>query len=259
VNDIGDTGGSQFKTLTNTLLANVSHYAQNDSLPAPNTNTTNCLYCHNSSANGSKWGNASQVLETSDPPNTEHPGKTATTNSECYNCHGGKPDSFHNETLIRGAGTCRDCHFSYSIAGSKFVNETMYNRSVHGNQSVIDCEDCHTNTSSGTTNHTGKNYLPPESGWKWCECCHAVKLTYDNRTPIITTGIGQRHNLTSKPQYIYYNVSGFEGLVNFKQITNCTVCHDAMLYNEAVKTYNRTSGRDCRYCHSFPDLLPGGD
>ncbi|MEE8167249.1 MAG: hypothetical protein V3T58_00050, partial [Candidatus Hydrothermarchaeales archaeon] len=233
-----------------------------DALP----DTRNCIFCHNNTNVTQRkiWGNASQILE---PQNTEHPGRTATANSECYNCHvegGGTPSSFHSETLTRGAGTCRACHFNYgtftSTTRSKFVNETKYNESVHWNQSVIDCEDCHTNTSDGTKNHTGANYLPPESGWKWCEACHVVQPTYANQSP--NKDDTQRHNITNKPQLLQYNVSGtLKSPLDIKaegtnQSAGCIVCHDATLYNNSVNTYNRTSGKDCRYCHTFPDLEP---
>ncbi|MEE8408255.1 MAG: DDE-type integrase/transposase/recombinase, partial [Myxococcota bacterium] len=34
---------------------------------------------------------------------------------------------------------------------------------------------------------------------------------------------------------------------------------NATMYDEAVQNYNKTSGKDCRFCHAFPDLRPGGD
>jgi nitrate/TMAO reductase-like tetraheme cytochrome c subunit len=242
-NSIGVTNGSQFKSLTNTLLANVSHYARNDSLPAPNINTTNCLYCHNSTANGSKWGNATFL----DLPGGHN---NANSNGECYGCHGGVPPSFHNESMGPGAGTCRECHFSWSIMSPAvrqyaFVNETDYNQSVHGNPSVINCTDCHTNTSDGTKNHTGSNYYPPQSGLKWCEDCHVVNQSITDPAS---------HNITSKPQN--YNVTYQGQSMSVLNVTDCTACHDTTLYETARATFNRSSGKDCRFCHTFPDREP---
>jgi nitrate/TMAO reductase-like tetraheme cytochrome c subunit len=126
-----------------------------------------------------------------------------------------------------------------------FVNETEYNQSVHGNQSVIGCTDCHTNTSSGTLNHTGSNYYPPQSGLKWCEDCHVVNQTATDP---------MSHNITSKPQN--YNVTYQGQEMSVLNVTDCTACHDATMYNKASATFNKTSGKDCRFCHTFPEREP---
>jgi hypothetical protein len=172
--------------------------------------------------------------------------------SQCFGCHGTLATEATNITAFMhkvaiGKG-CTGCHFSWSTMSSnptKFINQTLFESSVHGNESVITCEDCHTNT----TGHPGSTN-PPQSGWKWCEDCHVIQPTYPNLTPLIT--VQQRHNLTDRPLDVYYNVSGT--LKNPLQITQCTFCHDATLYSNAVATYT-----DCRFCHTFPDLEPGGD
>lgn len=242
-NSIGVTNGSQFNTLTNYLLANVSHYATNATLMTPTTNSTTCVYCHNSTANGSKWGNATFL-------NLPGGHNDANSSSECHECHTDneeQPTSFHNETLNRG--TCKGCHFSYSYMSGKrnasFINKTRYATSVHGNQSVIDCEDCHTNVTDHELNYTDSTKVPPESGWKWCEDCHVVNQSISKRN---------RHNITSYPQFNWYNAT-----YSAVKVTNCRWCHNATIYDTAITTYNRSSGKDCRFCHTFPDLEPGGD
>ena len=215
-NSIGNTSG----TRGGNLSANVSHYATTDFLMAPYTNSTDCNYCHNQSNSEIriKWGDAPQNSVTG--MNYE--------NSECWSCHEDNmqmPTNFHNETLNKGSD-CRGCHFNYSKMNvlnkpEKYVNGTMFNASVHGNKSAIDCRDCHT-----------KGHPPPESNLKWCEDCHSVQ---------------ERHNITSTPQNNLVNGT------SVLKIIDCTTCHDANAYNNAKNTFNRTSGKDCRWCHSFPD------
>jgi hypothetical protein len=219
--------------------------------------TRNCTFCHLSTDENLRkaWGNATYI-----PNSTKQSHSTSLTNTECYGCHtedNQAPYNFHSATLA--TTNCRGCHFSWTTmnntknAPTKYVNQTLFNTSVHGNSSVIDCQDCHTG-SHGTFESGGG---PEEYTWKWCECCHTVMPTYANKTPIISTGIGLRHNLTRKPQYLYYNISGT--LQTPLEITTCTTCHDSTLYNNAKANFNRSASKDCTYCHPFPDKLPGGD
>lgn len=170
--------------------------------------------------------------------------------SRCQGCHGSLATGATNITALlhrvaQGTG-CTGCHFDYTYMSgegkpTKFINQTLFQASVHGNESVITCENCHTNT----TGHPGSN-TPPQSGWKWCEDCHVVNKTISQRN---------RHNITDNPLTNMYSAT--QSVVDVGG--TCTLCHDATLYNSAVATYNKTSGKDCRYCHTFPDLEPGGD
>ncbi|CAD7771773.1 Periplasmic copper-binding protein (NosD) [Candidatus Methanoperedenaceae archaeon GB37] len=100
------------RLLGNTLDANVSHYGRWVSLE-----TLNCLYCHNSSTNGTRWGGATQIYAsgTMDMYN-------ATENSECYACHidygVAMPDDFHESPLNWGGGpNCTMCHDTSTDSG----------------------------------------------------------------------------------------------------------------------------------------------
>ena len=169
--------------------------------------------------------------------------RTHSNNNACYKCHFDQDVQYQgtiqdrpvehttNETI-----GCRACHFNYTrvadIIGKPryFVNETMFNASVHGNQSAIDCRDCHT-----------KYHRPPEYTWKWCECCHSYQADPVNET--------DRHNVTADPLSYSVNVGGT--MTPVLNIADCTTCHDATQYNTARDTFNRT--KNCRYCHTYPD------
>jgi hypothetical protein len=126
-------------------------------------------------------------------------------------------------------------------ASEKWVNETLFTPSVHGNFSVIYCTNCHTLT---------EGHPPPESRWHWCEDCHVVMPKYANGSP--RKDVLQRHNMTFRPQFNLVNVGGT--MTSVINVTDCTVCHDTDMYNTARTTFTRESGKDCRFCHSFPDL-----
>jgi hypothetical protein len=113
-----------------------------------------------------------------------------------------------------------------------YVNETMFNDSVHSLEKGIQCRDCHTSA-----------HPPPEYSWKWCECCHSYQSDPINET--------DRHNVTANPLSYSINVSGT--LTAVLDITDCTICHNATQYNTSKETFNRAAGRDCRYCHTYPD------
>ena len=169
--------------------------------------------------------------------------RTHSNNNACYKCHF-DPDVQYQGTIqdrpvehtTNETIGCRACHFNYTrvadIIGKPryFVNETMFNASVHGNQSAIDCRDCHT-----------KYHRPPEYTWKWCECCHSYQADPVNET--------DRHNVTADPLSYRVNVGGT--MTPVLNITDCTTCHDATQYNTARDTFNRT--KNCRYCHTYPD------
>ncbi len=219
-------------------------------------NTTNCLWCHNQTNASVRryWGNATLIYYNRSNQN-QYIGPElmygATNLSDCYFCHTnnqGTPVNFHAATLEPGRA-CHTCHFNYTIMRGEFnepekwLNETLFRNSVHGNFSFIYCNNCHTMTGG---------HPPPEARWRWCEDCHVVMPQDSQGIPQIN--VQQRHNLTFKPQYSYLNDSGtIKSVVN---VTDCTLCHNSTIYNQARATFNRSSGKDCRFCHSFPDLNP---
>ncbi|MCX9075638.1 MAG: hypothetical protein OIN88_13480, partial [Candidatus Methanoperedens sp.] len=129
-------------------------------------------------------------------------------------------------------GTCKDCHFSIdsmtsSNAATRYVNESMYTKSPHG---ALECEDCHTK---------GHNNIAAR---KSCEDCHAVQQDPKNSM--------ERHNIIANPWT--YSIPGVSGSV--VNITDCTVCHDATLYDGATGSYGLPpKQRNCDYCHTYPD------
>ncbi len=177
----------------------------------------------------------------------------------CSYCHDGLAGSATNiSAFLHNVGMgkrCENCHFSFSKMNNtfgrptKYMNETLFTQSVHGRSSVfpsvIFCTSCHTVIRNATDFHLsidpGK-FTPPESGWRWCEDCHVVNQS---------TPDPNRHNLTDRPQTNMFNATS-----SVMDVTDCTKCHNATRYNNAIATYNRSSGKDCRFCHSFPDLNP---
>jgi hypothetical protein len=155
------------------------------------------------------------------------------SDSTCKTCHSiglnnGTMDAFlHNIT----ARDCSGCHFSFNVmnssgsptASARYINSDMFNESAHGN---ISCRNCHT----GGHNNIGAR--------KACEDCHAV---WDINNP------RERHNITGDPYS--YKVGG----VSVVYITDCTICHDRNLYNNATATYGFNKPVDCNYCHTYPD------
>jgi hypothetical protein len=170
----------------------------------------------------------------------------------CKECHGylisgnNMTEFMHNVAI--GKGECTDCHFSWPIMSStpkKWINETMYDESVHGSPTGVNCTNCHTNTTDHELDYVDPARAPPQYGWKWCEDCHVVNQS---------TTDPESHNMTSKPQN--YNVT-FQGqTMSVLNVTDCTACHDATMYDTARATFNKTSGKDCRFCHTFPDREP---
>ncbi len=240
--------------------------------------TSNCTFCHidvgkqdDDLVRRQQWGYPTLINSS----NASTPMYQANL-TNCYECHttdNATPKFFHEPEL--DTSQCELCHFNYKVMNNKFgkpeawINESMFNTSVHGKSDVfpdiIYCTDCHTVTSNGTNLHPGGNpsvFTPPEYGWKWCEACHVVQPTFANRTP--NKANTQRHNITNKPQLLQYNVSGI--IKNTTNITansidqteGCIVCHDATAYNNAQNIFNRSQSppRDCRFCHTLPDLDP---
>ncbi len=147
------------------------------------------------------------------------------TDAACKPCHGinltsGKITAFvHNITW----GSCTDCHYSFSAMNittrpDRYVNSTMFNASPHGG---VACSNCHT---KGHKNIGAR---------KACEDCHAYQ-----QAPLTDRN---RHNITGAPG---------SGVVTN---TDCTSCHDATLYNNAINNYGYNKTRDCDYCHTYPD------
>ncbi len=125
------------------------------------------------------------------------------------------------------ADECGNCHFGLNDSYA-YVNETMFNASVHG---AVNCTTCHVNEKM--------NHPIEEHTWKWCECCHSYQSDPLNET--------DRHNVTAYPAN--YSAKG----VNVLTITECTECHDAAAYNNALQNFNSSTKRECRWCHSYPD------
>ena len=213
-------------------LSYVSHYARNytelSSLRNLTNNTEYCSYCHNN-ASGVFAGFIDQPFINKSCQNITH-------GSNCTTCHGA--GRIHDETINKSGGDdCTACHGypdTSMISLSYSVNMTMFNASVH---SGLNCTNCHTRTgySNRSYNHPSLEY-----GWKSCECCHSYQSDPVNET--------DRHNVTDDPLNYIVNVNGTPTQV--LNITNCTTCHPATDYNNAVANYSTT---DCRYCHVYPD------
>ncbi|TFH47409.1 MAG: hypothetical protein E4G94_00110 [ANME-2 cluster archaeon] len=230
------------------MAANVSHYGTNTNLNDTVGYTTDgCIYCHLNYANSLTWGNATDLTNVTFPRN-----HTETTNNQCWICHIDNNvtiNSFHNESVNPGWDPeCIGCHFLYdymankntsvpgymnsSVAVKKYVNGTMFNASVHSLETGLKCRNCH-------TNYNRSEHPPSEYSWRWCEDCHVVQNDPLNET--------DRHNVTKDPWN--YTIGG----ISVVNITDCTVCHNATLYDNSKSTFNMSSGKECRYCHTFPD------
>jgi hypothetical protein len=154
------------------------------------------------------------------------------SDENCRLCHGMNISSdasislfIHNITW----GNCTDCHYSFEVMNStnrpdRYVDSDLYSQSLHGS---LSCSNCHT---KGHRNIGAR---------KACEDCHAVQAD-----PVTDR---DRHNITATPSTYTYNGTG---VVN---ITDCTTCHSAALYNTAVTTYGYWKQKDCDYCHTYPE------
>ncbi len=179
-----------------------------------------CTKCHSLSDDISRPG----------PPAYAHDlldGIVWGNNTQCLKCH-----NIYNQTADRYHGhdasteSCVGCHYNYTAMDDYgtpdvYVNETMYEASVHGNNPGDDCVMCHTNY-----------HPPPEYTWKWCDCCHVVQPD-----PVIDV---DRHNVTASPTTL--------------DVTDCTECHNATSYTNSINRYGGTSADyNCRWCHTYPD------
>ncbi len=223
-------------------LSYVSHYARNYTELSSQRNLTNntkyCSYCHN---------NASGVFAGFiDQPFIDRSCQNITHGSNCSACHGA--GRIHDASINKSLGAdCLGCHgdMNSSIAPGYYVNMTIFNASVHRIRPGFNCTDCHT-----MTGYSNRSYNHPslEYGWKWCECCHSYQADPLNMT--------DRHNVTFDPFNYTLNVSG--NLTSVVNITECTFCHNATAYSNAVANYyNSTAANytlnNCRYCHEYPD------
>jgi hypothetical protein len=155
------------------------------------------------------------------------------SDSVCRLCHGANlsststvSDLMHNVTTVN---TCTGCHYSFEAMNNttrpdRYVDFSMYNTSLHRS---LSCTNCHT---QGHKNMGAR---------KACEDCHAVQ-----ENPISEK---DRHNITPTPST--YSVGGN----NVVGITDCTTCHDSVLYNKSISTYGYWKQKDCDYCHTYPD------
>ncbi len=222
-------------------------------------NTSQCTWCHrkDNATQRQHWARPIQIT-----PETMY---GAQETDECYNCHSktrNQAKNFHVRDLFKGI-RCDQCHFNFTKMNASYgrpdrwVNETMFNSSVHGRSgifgvgNVLYCTNCHTIT----------RHPPSEAGWRWCEDCHVVPPRYANESPNIDDP--QRHNLTNRPQNVSINVSGvMKSLVNVTNYTatqegGCKACHSQTLYDNARATFNASIDKNCRFCHTFPDKMPG--
>ncbi len=230
--------GYNISNATYNLSSYVSHYARNYTELSSRRNLTNsteyCSYCHNN-ASGVFAGFIDQPFINKSCQNITH-------GTNCTACHG--EGRIHDENINKSRGDdCSGCHgdLSSSIAPGYYVNMTMFNESVHYIRPGFNCTHCHTMTgySSRSYNHPSMEY-----GWKWCECCHSYQADPLNMT--------DRHNITLDPFNYMLNATS---VVN---ITECTFCHNATAYSNAVANYNNStvanySTNNCRYCHEYPD------
>ena len=148
-------------------------------------------------------------------------------NTQCLKCH-----DIYNQTVDRYHGhdanteSCTGCHYNYTAMDDYgtpdvYVNETMYQASVHGTDPGDDCAKCHTDY-----------HPPPEYTWKWCDCCHVVQSDPLNDV--------DRHNVTASPTTL--------------DVTDCTECHNETSYDNSVSKYGGASAEyNCRWCHTYPD------
>ena len=207
-------------------MSQASHYPRNrtDIILAPDL--SDCAWCHRNSTN-----EFVDIFLHAGYPNYTTNIQHATKTSGCIvsECH--DRGRIHDLPLkiptFEWADECGNCHFELNDSDA-YVNETMFNASVHG---AVNCTKCHINEEM--------NHPIEEFTWKWCECCHTYQSDPLNGS--------DRHNITADPAN--YSVNG----VNVLSITNCTKCHNATAYENSKQNFNSSTTRQCRYCHSYPD------
>ena len=167
----------------------------------------------------------------SNPVFFSHAGWSNYSDAYCLDCHGkyvtgSTMDEFMHD--VSGGEGCANCHYDYDFMSTRnperYVNESMYDASVHA---ILDCEDCHTK---------GHNNIGAR---KACEDCHVVQ-----ENPLTDTN---RHNITADP---LNNMVGGNSSV---YITDCTVCHDSTTYATSTTNFNKDATYDCDWCHTYPD------
>ncbi len=212
-------------------LSQSSHYPQNRTDIIINDNLSDCIWCHRDPTN-----EFIDIFDYAGEPNfTENiPHGTKTSGCIVVECHntGRIHDSSLKIPTLSWSEECGGCHFGLNDTDA-YVNETMFNASVHG---AMKCIDCHINeTFNKSLVHPVEDYT-----WKWCECCHSYQTDLVNEK--------DRHNVTNTPST--YSVGG----TNVLDITDCTTCHNATAYNATVDYYNTNEDtNECRYCHVYPD------
>jgi len=207
-------------------MSQASHYPWNRTDIILSSDLSDCAWCHRNSSNEF----IDIFLNSGSPSYTENiPHATSTSACIVPECHDrGRIHDLRLEIpTFEWADECGNCHFGLNDSYA-YVNETMFNASVHG---AVNCTTCHVNEKM--------NHPIEEHTWKWCECCHSYQSDPLNET--------DRHNVTAYPAN--YSAKG----VNVLTITECTECHDAAAYNNALQNFNSSTKRECRWCHSYPD------
>ncbi|MEE8168538.1 MAG: hypothetical protein V3T58_06670, partial [Candidatus Hydrothermarchaeales archaeon] len=216
-NDLGDTGGTEFNTLTNYLLANVSHYGKNTSLPNTAPDTADCEGCHRGTATVRYDYGVGPSIDNGTAARQDHTGRTT-----CNGCHHNDEvsESFHEEELDLkgGSETCTQCHRTGDAQTYPDVNFTAFNESIHrwinnaseasGNESIERaCRGCH--VTNGEAQH--KNRDPPYLCWD----CHNGTAPYSNVSNAPT--VAEHYNDASD-----LNISKLTGDIN----SSCIACHN---------------------------------
>jgi hypothetical protein len=260
------------------VMANVSHYGQNDSLMTPTINSTNCTYCHFStdSALRERWGNASYI-------GPAHNGADGSNLSLCDGCHNNSGAASLHDPVLDMAGSGSNCTTSChnSVSFSRFINMTALNLSVHANLNgggKRACWACHGN-GSDPGGHPS-NYKNP---WN-CSDCHGPDAGNYSAPVIyqhipggsISTGVpcaschvrsvgesGDSSIPNAKANVSHYGTK-VNLLINGSPSTDCTACHKdslstAQQWNADAKWLPNTdhidTGNDasvCWRCHGIP-------
>ncbi len=200
-----------------------SHYTTNTSL----TDTTYCTSCHKNSANGTKWGGASDPWNSPTFPHSLN----NTPKEDCYACHNNISTSdFHNKTLAKpniSTVNCIDCHRTDRAMAPKKIDTSVFATGVHKNHA---CENCHVNATDSNMNGT---YLFSADPAKSCTYCH--------------TGTG-RYNASLINEH---NEAGQDVIT----AVQCTTCHDN---NGMYLTNTGTNGTGTAITHYIKDVTDIG-
>lgn len=227
-------------------LSQASHYARNRTDIRISNDLSDCTWCHRNPTN-----EFLEIFERKGAPNFTENIAHATSLESCIltDCH--KRGKIHDINLTiptwewddpmdvpggwKSDSTCKECHYKLngSTVSQYYVNETMFNESVHWN---MNCTLCHVSI----VNRPASLHPIAEYYWKWCECCHSYQSDPLNSS--------ERHNITLDPFNYNLNVSG--NMTSVVNITDCTFCHNATNYNRAVAEYPVNK---CRYCHDYPE------